>query len=324
MKKMAEEILNAIGDGIIQWDGEGSSLIRNESASEMWATMPEAWHARCRQMLAQAARTGERIAETLTSQEGVYNLIATPLAQGALLIMQDKTSEDRVMEKEKEFVVYAAHELRTPFAVVRGFAETLYDFPDLPKKMRQEIVGKIVHTCTRLDRTLQSLLTLADVEALTEERLTLLNLVTLVEEGMALFSTMHPAVQVTFVPSFPQKGLWVRGDRELLALALSNILENGVRYSIAPAQLEIALKQEAQSACIVVTDRGIGIPESDLSRIFQRFYTVDKERSRKSGGAGLGLSIVQTVLTKHHGSVDVVSTLGKGSSFTLRLPLSVS
>ncbi len=113
----------------------------------------------------------------------------------------------------------------------------------------------------------------------------------------------------------------IAADSDLIDLAVINLLENAVKYSPAPAHIEMTLKRAGNEAQLSISDRGIGIPEADLPHIFDRFYTVDKARSRKSGGAGLGLSIVKTVMQKHRGHIAVVSQLGKGTTFTLSFPL---
>ncbi len=323
MKQVPEEILHLLEDGILAIDSEGKTLFQNEAASQLLKDGSPTWEEKCREKLLQALHTEERIVETLTSPERCINLMATPISHGAFLVLQDKTADYRTIEREKDFIVNAAHELRTPFTVVRGFAETLCDFPDLSKKVRQEIVEKMVHTCSRLDRVLRSLLTLADVEVGSEDRFSRFELGAVMQECAKQLLTLYPGLHLQLDPIDAKGSFWIRGDRELIVLALMNILENGIRYSEPPAQIRMALRKNGNYAALSVIDRGIGIPDSDLSRIFQRFYTVDKERSRKSGGAGLGLSIVQTILEKHQGNIQVLSTVGQGSSFTLQLPLSV-
>ncbi|MBX9743772.1 MAG: sensor histidine kinase, partial [Chlamydiales bacterium] len=144
------------------------------------------------------------------------------------------------------------------------------------------------------------------------------DLLALVQHCKNTLLTIYPEVSV----DIRQKGGRARAliDSDLLELAIMNLLENAVKYSPAPAQIEIFLEMEGDSKVrIAVQDHGIGIPERDLPHIFDRFYTVDKARSRKSGGAGLGLSIVKTIIEKHRGTIDVRSEMGKGSRFTLEL-----
>jgi signal transduction histidine kinase len=110
-------------------------------------------------------------------------------------------------------------------------------------------------------------------------------------------------------------------DGTLLELAIINLLTNAAKYSKPPARIHITVQKEAEEAKIVIKDQGIGIPAVDLEHIFERFYTVDKAHSRKLGGAGLGLSLVKTIIDKHQGGISVESTLGAGTTFTIQLPL---
>jgi signal transduction histidine kinase len=113
----------------------------------------------------------------------------------------------------------------------------------------------------------------------------------------------------------------VRGDSDLLELVISNLLDNAIKYSTPPAHVEVELSLLANEACIAIKDRGIGIPAQALPHIFERFYAVDKARSRKFGGAGLGLSIAKTIVEKHGGRIAATSELGSGSCFTIALPV---
>jgi len=113
----------------------------------------------------------------------------------------------------------------------------------------------------------------------------------------------------------------IAADGNILELAIINLLTNAAKYSKPPAKIHISLEKEGDEAKVVIKDQGIGIPPSDLEHIFERFYTVDKAHSRKLGGAGLGLSLVKTIIDKHQGSITVESTLGIGTTFTIILPL---
>lgn len=250
------------------------------------------------------------------------DLIALPAAagQGAILVVQDRSSERRVIEMGKDFVANASHELRTPITIIRGFAETLQDLPQITPQMLHEIAEKMVRGCHRMDHLVRSLLTLADLENLPESKLQECDLSSIVEECREQLLFVHPHVQVEVIKE--EEELLVRADSDILGMALSNLLENAVKYSPPPAQIQVRLGLEEGWVQIEVRDRGIGIPAADLGRIFHRFYTVDKAHSRRMGGAGLGLSIVKTVIDKHHGKISVTSTLGQGTCFKIQLPSS--
>lgn len=249
------------------------------------------------------------------------DLIAAPKAQmtGAILVLQDKSSHYKVLEMGKDFVANASHELRTPITIIKGFAETLQDLPELPRDMVIEITEKIVRNCQRMDTLVKNLLTLADLENIPDARFQECDLIPLMETCRQVVLAVYQGAQIFIEKS--HESIIVAADPDILELAIINLLDNAAKYSQPPAQIAIKLVQEAEEVSISISDRGIGIPPADLEHIFERFYTVDKARSRRLGGAGLGLSIVRTIIEKHHGTISVTSEVGKGTTFSIRLPL---
>lgn len=332
-REETEEILESIAEGIIAVDTSARVTFVNRTACRMLnlsqdqllqqtlngvSELPR----KCHELILEALQTSVPATHTLKLRDKglVYlDLIAAPLAHynGALLVLQDKTSDYRIVEMGKDFIANASHELRTPITIIRGFAETLQDVPDLSRDMLHEITEKIVRTCVRLDKLVRSLLTLSDIENLSPDRLKRADLVLLVENCRHHLLAANPSAHIEIrseVESAP-----ILADADLLELAILNLLENGVKYSSAPAHIEMLIGKVDQEIHFKIRDRGIGIASSDLPHIFDRFYTVDKARSRKSGGAGLGLSIVKTIIEKHKGTIAAASELGKGSTFTIVL-----
>lgn len=338
-RKQTEGILESLGEGVIALDTRAKVIFANQVACRFLHISHEA-------LIGKSLREGDSLQEELLKkghelvlqalqtlepafQMGTYgnagrvylHLIAAPLANqnGAILVIQDKTSDYRIVEMGKDFIANASHELRTPITIIRGFAETLQDLPDLSKEMLQDITEKIVRTCGRLDKLVKSLLTLADIENLSEQNFRTIDLVLLAENCKHLLLTAHRKVDIQFVSELYHAPVLADGD--LLDLAIMNLLENAVKYSQEPARITMKIQRVGAQVQLTVKDEGIGIPELDLPHIFNRFYTVDKARSRKSGGAGLGLSIVKTIVEKHNGTVTVLSELGKGTEFHLNLNL---
>jgi len=333
-REETEEILESIGEGIIATDTSAQVTFVNQTACKMLGLsksnllkrnlgefLSSDLSRKCRESILHALQTSETSMQTwILKGDLCLHLISMPLAhqKGALLVLQDKTSDYKVIEMGKDFIANASHELKTPITIIRGFAETLQDIPNISEEMLHQIAEKIVHTCGRLDKLVRSLLTLADIENLSEERFKKTDLVILIENCKHLFLAAHPNIAIVVredCASIP-----ITADADLLELAILNVLENAVKYSRGEPQIELWVEQIDKKIHINIRDAGIGIPEKDLSQIFNRFYTVDKAHSRKSGGAGLGLSIVKTVLEKHRGKALVSSELGKGSLFTLVLP----
>lgn len=249
------------------------------------------------------------------------DLIAAPTAEhkGAILVIQDKSSHYKLLEMGKDFVANASHELRTPITIIKGFAETLEDLSDLSPEMLSSIVEKIVRNCQRMETLVKNLLTLADIENLPESRFHQTDLFDLIEKGKQILLSVYADAQVIIDSALDSLNIYA--DADLLELAIMNLLDNGAKYSRPPAQITIGLSVEEEEAKITISDRGIGIPKEDLEYIFERFYTVNKARSRRLGGAGLGLSIVKNIVEKHGGMISVASKVNFGTTFTIRLPL---
>jgi signal transduction histidine kinase len=252
------------------------------------------------------------------------DIVAAPKKEnaGAILVLQDKSIHYRMLEMRKDFIANASHELKTPITVILGFAETLHDANELSPDLVKEITGKIVRNSQRMANLIKDLLALSDMESLSEVRLCQIELNQLVQSCCAMVGDAFPGAKIA-VESDKVLGLYVTGDPNLLEMAIMNLLENAAKYSHPPAVINVCLAEQGEEVEITIADQGIGIPQANLDSIFERFYTVDKARSRKMGGSGLGLSIVAKAISKHQGKVNVSSKEGEGSSFVIRLPKQV-
>jgi signal transduction histidine kinase len=228
-----------------------------------------------------------------------------------------------MLEMRKAFIANASHELKTPITVIRGFAETFHDNTDLPKETVQEVTSRIVDNCRRMTFIIKNLLTLADIENLPSFRVTSQSLVELIHNCSATIQSIWPDADIDLAVDVNEQ-FDVEIDSSLMEMAITNLLDNAAKYSEGPAKIEVTISKTLSSVVIEVKDCGIGIPESDIEHIFQRFYRVNKAHSTKLGGSGLGLSIVETIVNKHLGKIEVHSILGKGSTFTIRLPLQLA
>ena len=215
-----------------------------------------------------------------------------------------------------EFIANASHELRLPLTVLKGFAETLQNHPDMPQEMIQNVAEKMVFASARLEKLLQSLLWLADAENADAAFLSV-QLFPLLLTCKELALTTHPEAQITVVCD--NKEIAALGESTLLELAVLNLLENGIKYSPKPAVIQVSLSQTDQDVVMAIQDHGMGIEPKNLPHIFDRFYAVDKGRSKKMGGVGLGLAIVKSIVERHGGKISVSSELGKGSLFQILL-----
>jgi len=256
------------------------------------------------------------------SQKVFLDVVAAPKKEnsGAILVLQDKTSHYKLLDMRKDFIANASHKLKTPITIIRGFAETLHDNPDLPPETCQEVTGKIVRNCLRMTNLIKDLLTLTDVENLPESRLASCNLYEIIKNCSDSVKEVHRDAQIKIEKPDEQE-LILTADAHLMEHAFINLIDNAAKYSKAPAKITIKMHLENDKIIVQVADQGIGIPPQDLEHIFQRFYTVDKAHSRKMGGSGLGLSIVETIIEKHFGHISVVSEVGEGTTFTVILPV---
>jgi two-component system, OmpR family, phosphate regulon sensor histidine kinase PhoR len=334
-----EAILESLGEGVIAVDAEmnvryinfiGSKMIGVPRRQLLGKPLPIVQDKpfpqlleKCRQMLESCQEKLNVLTDSilLGDRKKIYlDLIAAPKAKrnGAIMVLQDKSSHYKVLEMGKDFVANASHELRTPITIIKGFAETLQDLPELPREMVVDITEKIVRNCQRMDTLVKNLLTLADLENLPDSRFQECDLVVLVETCKQVVLAVYESAQITIEKN--HEPIAVAADPDILELAIINLLDNAAKYSNPPAKIRINLVQEIDDVSLSITDQGIGIPPADLEHIFERFYTVDKARSRRLGGAGLGLSIVRTIIEKHHGTISVTSAVGLGTTFSIRLP----
>lgn len=335
-----EAILESLGEGVVAVDAEMHVRYINFIGARMFGISRRQilgkqftqisgspWLAlldKCQGMLESCQKKRTVLTDSISMGEVKkvwLDLIAAPKAQrnGAIMVLQDKSSHYRVLEMGKDFVANASHELRTPITIIKGFAETLQDMPELPRDMMVDITEKIVRNCERMDTLVKNLLTLADLENLPSTRFQNCDLVALVEACRQVVVSVYESAHITIEKS--HETITVQADPDILELAFINLMNNAAKYSNPPAQITVILMQEPDEVSIIISDRGIGIPPADLEHIFERFYTVDKARSRRLGGAGLGLSIVRTIIEKHHGTISVSSEVGEGTSFTIRLPI---
>lgn len=238
-----------------------------------------------------------------------------------LVLAEDLTELRRVEAIRRDFVANVSHELKTPVGALSLLAETVEGAADDPDGVRR-FARRMQEESVRLTNLVHDLITLARVQA--DEPLPQLRSVLLddvVAEAVDRCRLKAGAKNIGLTTG-GREGLKVRGDEELLITALRNLVDNAVAYSPENTRVVIATRwSDAHRVEVSVTDQGIGIPDADLERIFERFYRVDPARSRQTGGTGLGLAIVKHVTTKHGGEVTVWSKEGSGSTFTVCLPL---
>jgi two-component system, OmpR family, sensor histidine kinase SenX3 len=248
--------------------------------------------------------------------------LSTATGGGLVLVLaEDQTESRRVEEVRRDFVANVSHELKTPVGALALLAETVEDAADDPEAVRR-FAGRMRYEAARLTSLVKDLITLSRIQAAEPVPDPVpVKLDAVVAEALDRCRMKAGARGIELVAA-TERGLEVLGDEDLLVTALRNLLENAVDYSPEHTRVLVSTRRSNDGTVeMSVADQGIGIPERDRERIFERFYRVDPARSRATGGTGLGLAIVKHVTAAHGGNVTVWSKVGAGSTFTLRLPL---
>ncbi len=244
-------------------------------------------------------------------------------AAGVMAVIHDVTEQYRTEELRREFVANVSHELRTPLTNIRSYAETLVDSAgDLPPEQQREFLGVILNESDRMTHIVQDLLTLSRFDsghsALHLARFSFEGAIRDVYSAVLLDAQRHGhTVRLALEPELPE----IVGDRERIVQVMMNVMSNAIKYTPAGGQIHISAGRAGERVWMEVADNGIGIPKEDRPRIFERFYRVDKARSRESGGTGLGLSIAKEIVDQHEGEIRIVER--KGPGLTIRLELKV-
>jgi two-component system phosphate regulon sensor histidine kinase PhoR len=239
---------------------------------------------------------------------------------GALAILHDITELEHLERVRKDFITNLSHELRTPLAAIRGYAETLLDLPPEDAEAHRKFLEIILSHTVQLADMASDLLALSELESerapLPPERISVREVMETAMRAVEL-EARHRLVKL-WVDEI--EDVAIMGQRFRLEHAILNLLSNAIRYNRPGGEVHVDVAQAGDLVRITVKDTGIGIPSEELPRIFERFYRVDKARSRATGGTGLGLSIVKHIAERMSGSVRVESQIGKGSEFTLLFP----
>lgn len=261
----------------------------------------------------------------LRSPDHVLRLRGTPFSAGrTLLLVEDLTQLDRLETVRSDFVANVSHEMRTPLTVVQGFLETARDgitdaAHPAPSAETVQFLDLALEHARRMQRLIEDLLTLATLESGSlsqEEACDVVGLLAVVRtEAEALSAGRHEIVLTDTGPGV------LRGSGRELHSAFSNLVSNAVRYTPGGGRISLRWEADAEGGAVfVVDDGGIGIDSSHIPRLTERFYRIDRGRSRDSGGTGLGLAIVKHVLERHQATLSIQSRLGVGSTFTVRFP----
>jgi two-component system phosphate regulon sensor histidine kinase PhoR len=281
------------------------------------------------EILKEVIATGETVRRRvrLSANEGPsFDVSASPssatVSRGAIAILYDITPSERLDRVRRDFIANVSHEFRTPLATIRGFAETLLDGALEDRENRRRFVEIILANGIRLNNIAADLLSLSELEDGRPQ--TEAGPVAMTDVICAAVRAVEPAAHIAGVRIEHEEApeLYVWAHRIRFEQAIVNLVDNAVKFNRPNGEVRIRVTMKSKEAAeISISDTGIGIPRQDLNRIFERFYRVDKARSRQQGGTGLGLSIVKHAVQQMNGTVTVESELGVGSTFRISVPV---
>ena len=317
-------------DGVVAFDRDGQVIHSNPAAEGMLGRPigPDTTYKELfgdQYSLEEAMAAPDHLEGEVRVGDQVLDLLLAPFDRerqgGVLVVLHDVTEERKNQEMQREFVANVSHELRTPLTNIRSYAETLSDSAgDIPPAMEKKFLGVILNESDRMTHIVQDLLTLSRFDSGRDE----LKLSWFSFEGAVqdLYNAVYMEAQrhshtmkLCVEPGLPQ----VRADRERIMQVMMNIVSNSIKYTPDGGQIQISAGQNGGRVWMQVDDNGIGIPAADRPRIFERFYRVDKARSRQSGGTGLGLSIAKEIVDRHEGALELVDRNGPGLSVRMEL-----
>jgi two-component system, OmpR family, sensor histidine kinase SenX3 len=319
--------LDVIGEGIVICDENGAVVFRNAAAERHLSEGPgDALAVQAVAEMTKEALDGqepERRLDLLSPSRRSLAIRAFPIARdggvdGAVIVVDDVTERLRLESIRRDFVANVSHELKTPTGALTLLAETIDGETD------PEVITRLAHRmggeADRLVRIIDDLLDLSRIEANETPQKSLIPVSEIVGEATDSLRAFATSMEVDLQIDEVVTGIAVPGDRRDLVSAVANLVDNAIKYSEPGGEVRVAARGSAQGLEVSISDHGVGIPSRDLERIFERFYRVDRARSRATGGTGLGLSIVRHVAANHGGRVRVQSKEGVGSTFTLVLP----
>ena len=322
-------------DGVVAFSREGAVIQKNPAAEDMLGRpiLPEDTYeglfgdlAPLEQILS-LEQPGYQEAERTAGNRSLELLLA-PFDQesgqgGVMVVIHDVTTQRRNEEMRREFVANVSHELRTPLTNIRSYAETLVDSAgDIPPAMEKNFLGVILNESDRMTHIVQDLLTLSRFDSgrseLKLERFSFSAAVRDIYNAVLMDAQRHGhTLTLDMGPDIPE----MVGDRDRVLQVMMNVVSNAIKYTPDGGQIAISAGRNPLRVWMEVSDNGIGIPEADRPRIFERFYRVDKARSRESGGTGLGLSIAKEIVDRHEGIIALVDRPGPVTTIRIELPI---
>jgi two-component system, OmpR family, sensor histidine kinase ResE len=339
-KEQLSGIITSMHDIVISSDLNGKIMLANPSAIKWlrnWS-LAEKGHIDTNQlppnlyeMEQRVLKSGEVHEYELNWQGRDYVAVVTPLYEqngetmrGVVVVLRDVTEERKLDRLRKDFVANVSHELRTPLSMLQGYSEALLDGFDDDPESRKELTSIILDETLRMRRLVNDLLDLAQLEsghfAVSQDEVNVTNLVRRVARKYSTLASERN-IQMNVYIADPSQDCMVLGSEDRLEQVLINLIDNALRHTPEHGSVTMRVERETEHCKIQIQDTGSGIPQADLPFIWERFYKVDKARTRSKGGTGLGLAIARNIVHSHKGDIWVASQEGVGTTFTILLPL---
>ncbi|AZT91519.1 HAMP domain-containing protein [Caldicellulosiruptor changbaiensis] len=317
-KQKLERILQNMSDGVVAINSKNEIIHINESANKFLNGRVEEFINKMGKESNSDTEVTIYTTDDLTLEVSKATFIDSYMNHGLIFIIHDITQQARLDSMRKQFVANVSHELRTPITTIKTYSETLLDVDD--EETKKQFLSVIIKECDRMTRLVSDLLYLSRLDSgeniLNLEEVNLSELVRFVCEKLKI----HAKKKNQTLSCSILQDVVAMVDRDKIEQVLINLISNAVTYVQESGQINVVLQKEEDKIKIIVKDNGPGIPEEDLPRIFERFYRVDKARSRELGGSGLGLSIADEIVKAHGGTILVESKVGSGTTFTVVLP----
>jgi len=338
-KAKLEAILSSMFEGILLTDERGEILLANPSIRKLFLIDSSPEGKRPLELLRNNT-VQEIVDKVLRGNRGVITqevsvsmpehktvmingvpIIKDNAVEGAVFVFHDITELKRLEDIRKDFVANVSHELRTPISSIKGYAETLLDGKADNEETVKDFLGIIYQDSNRLANLIDDLLDLSKIESgKMKMEFEALDLMPIARRCFNVLEKSAKDKSISVALFIPPNLPRIKGDEKRLAQVFLNLLDNAIKYTTAGGKVTLHASLKDKVVQVDISDTGIGISEKDLPRIFERFYRVDKARSRELGGTGLGLSIVKHIVQAHNGQAWVQSALGKGSTFSFTIP----
>jgi two-component system phosphate regulon sensor histidine kinase PhoR len=338
-----ETVLASMHEGVVAIDTDEAIISMNQAAAAMFESERDKAPGRSVQevvrnlelqtFVRQALATGEELESDITlftPGETILYSRSSPIRDasrrriGTLLVMADVTKLRRLENMRRDFVANVSHEIKTPLTAIKGYVETLFNQEVDSREDSERFLGIIIKHVNRLDAIVEDLLSLSRIERTGDDAESALDfaearLGDIIQTAVQVCQRQADAKAIT-IDHRGELDLQARVDATLLEQAILNLLDNAIKFSDNGSTVAISVERRNGATAIHIKDQGCGIARNHLARLFERFYRVDKARSRQMGGTGLGLAIVKHIVQAHGGQVTVDSQLGQGSTFSIFLP----